>query len=175
MTVPEAKLTESGAGLVPEGEGWFIVNFADARGLRSERFGAAVRFEGESQFQDLAFNVRVLRPGEPNCLYHRESQTEAFLVLEGECIAVVEEQERQMRKGDFLFAPPNTAHVFVGAGDGPCAIVMVSARIMPETVNYPVSKVAGRHGASATAETDSPDEAYAGSPQPAPVRLELPW
>jgi uncharacterized cupin superfamily protein len=175
MTVPEAKLAESGAGLVPESEGWFIVNFAEAAGFRSERFGAAVRFEGETQFPDLAFNVRILQPGQPNCLYHRESQTEAFLVLEGECIAIVEEQERPMRKGDFFYAPPDTSHVFVGAGGGPCVIVMVSSRIMPETVFYPVSELAGRHGASVADETDSPEEAYAGSPPREQVRLELPW
>ena len=135
----------------------------------------AVRFEGETHFPDLAFNVRVLEPGQPNCLYHRESQTEAFLVLEGECTAIVEEQERPMRKGDFLYAPPGTAHVFVGAGERPCAIAMVSTRIMPETLLYPVSAVAGRRGASATEETESADEAYAGSPPPEAVRLELPW
>jgi uncharacterized cupin superfamily protein len=175
VAVPEANLKDEGAGLVPEGEGWFIVKFAEARGSRSERFGAAVRFEGETEFRDLAFNVRLLQPGQPNCLYHQESQTEAFLVLEGECLAIVEEQERLLRKGDFLYAPPGTAHVFVGAGERPCAIAMVSTRIMPETVHYPVSEVAARHGASATAATDSPEEAYAGSPTPEQARLGLPW
>jgi uncharacterized cupin superfamily protein len=172
---PEAKLTETGSGLVPDGEGWFIVNLADARGRRSERFGGAVRFEGETEFPDLAINVRVLQPGEPNCLYHRESQTEAFLVLEGECIAIVEEDERPMRKGDFLYAPPGTAHVFVGGGDGPCAILMVSTRIQPEELLYPVSEVAARHGASAEVETDSAQDAYAGTPPPEPAKIELPW
>jgi uncharacterized cupin superfamily protein len=174
VAVPEAKLTETPGGLVPGGEGWFIVNFADARGMRSERFGESVRFEGEIRFPNLAINVRLLQPGQPNCLYHRESQTEAFLVLEGECIAIVEEEERPMRKGDFLYAPPGTAHVFVGAGDGPCAIVMVSTRILPEELLYPVSEVAARHGASAEAETESEEAAYAGSPPIEPARLELP-
>jgi uncharacterized cupin superfamily protein len=176
MTVPEAKLTEAPGGLVPGGEGWFIVNFAEARGLRTERFGRAVRFEEpENHFPDLAINVRVLQPGEPNCLYHRESQTEVFLVLEGECVAIVEEQERPMRKGDFLYAPPDTAHVFVGAGHGPCAIVMASTRIMPEELLYPVSEVAARYGASVETETTSADEAYAAYRPSEPVQLELPW
>src|SRR6266511_4978278 len=89
VAVPQAKLTETAGGVVPAGEGWFIVNLADARGRRSEVFGGAVRFEGEAEFPDLAINVRVLQPGQPNCLYHRESQTEVFLVLAGECIAIV--------------------------------------------------------------------------------------
>jgi uncharacterized cupin superfamily protein len=175
LAVPESKLTETDGGRVPGGEGWFIINLADARGRRSERFGGAVRFEGDPGFADLAINVRVLQPGQPNCLYHRESQTEAFLVLEGECIAIVEEEERPMRKGDFLYAPPGTAHVFVGAGNGPCAIVMVSTRILPEELLYPVSEAAARYGASVEIETDSAQEAYAGTPPPEPAKLELPW
>lgn len=175
MAVPEAKLMEAPGGIVPRSEGWFIVNFADARGMESERFGRAVRFEGDTHFADLAINVRVLRPGQPNCLYHCESQTEAFLVLEGECIAIVEDEERPMRKGDFLYAPPGTAHVFVGAGDGPCAIVMVSTRIFPEDLLYPVSEVAARHDASVESQTDSAEQAYAGAPAPKPGQLELPW
>jgi uncharacterized cupin superfamily protein len=171
----ETKLTQTPQGAVPDGEGWFIVNIADARGMSSERFGRAVRFEGEPEFDAFGINVRILQPGQPNCLYHRESQTEAFLVLEGECIAIVEEQERPMRKGDFLYAPPGAAHVFVGAGNGPCAILMVGTRIQPEEVVYPVSEVAARHGASVEIETDSPQDAYAGTPPPEPTRFELPW
>jgi len=171
----EAKLTQTPEGLVPAGDGWFIVNVAEARGMRSERFGGAVRFEGESQFEAFGINVRVLEPGQPNCNYHRESQAEAFLVLAGECVAIVEEQERPLKKGDFLYAPPGTAHVFVGAGDGPCAILMVGTRVQPEEVEYPVSEVAARHGASVESQTDSPQEAYADIPRPEPARIELPW
>ena len=155
---------------------WFTVNVRDTPWRTHDAFGSACRFEDpESPFPQLGINLRVLQPGQPNCLYHRESQTEAFLVLEGECIAIVEEQERPMRKGDFLYAPPGTAHVFVGAGEGPCAILMVGTRIQPEELLYPVSEVAGRHGAAVESETDSAQEAYAGSPPPGPAQLQLPW
>jgi len=174
VSVPEAPLEQTPEGLLPRGGGWFVVNLADARGMRSEKFGGAVRFEGDAEFEGLGINVRVLEPGQPNCYYHRESQTEAFLVLEGECIAIVEEQERRMRRGDFLYAPPGTAHVFVGAGDGPCAILMVGTRVMPEQVGYPVSEAALRHGAGVTEETADPQQAYAGIPRPEPAQLELP-
>jgi uncharacterized cupin superfamily protein len=173
--VEEARLTEGEAGLVPEGDGWFIVNVAEAQGMASERFGESCRFEGGVRFPEFAINVRQLQPGQPNCLYHREGGQEAFLVLSGECIAIVEEQERPMRAGDFLHAPPGTAHVFVGAGDGPCAILMVGTRKDPEEVLYPVSETAARHGASADEETDDPRVAYAGSPPPRPGRLGQPW
>ncbi len=174
--VEEARLGEGESGLVPEGEGWFVVNVADAQGMISERFGASCRFEGgESRFPEFAINVRVLQPGQPNCLYHREGGQEAFLVLGGECLAIVEDQERRLRKGDFLYAPPGTAHVFVGAGDGPCSILMVGTRKDPDEVLYPVSEVAARHGASAEQETDDPRVAYAGTPRPRAARLEVPW
>jgi len=173
----EAKLTETPAGLVPEDDGWFIVNLADAAGRGSDRFGKSARLEGEGEarFSQFAINVRVLEPGEPNCLYHRENLQEAFLVLGGECIAIVEEEERPMRKGDFLNAPPGTNHVFVGAGDGPCTILMVGSRSIPEEVVYPVSEVAAKHAASVEEETPDPAVAYEGSPPPGPARLPFLW
>jgi uncharacterized cupin superfamily protein len=173
--VAEATLTDTPQGRVPESEGWFIVNLAEARAMHAERFGAACRFEGTAEFPEFGINVRVLQPGQPNCLYHRESVSEAFLVLSGECVAIVEEQERPMRKGDFLYAPPGTAHVFVGAGDGPCSILMVGARKEPLELQYPVSEVAARHGASVEQETDTGKVAYAEMAPPEPTTLPLPW
>jgi len=64
--------------------------------------------------------------------------------------------------------------VFVGAGDEPCAILMIGSRPEVETLRYPASEVAANHGASALKETDKPDEAYADWPgEYVPVRL--PW
>ena len=154
---------------------WFIVSFDEAPGMVSERFGRAVRFEGEEKFPDFGINVRVLQPGQPNCLYHRENQAEAFLILSGECIAIVEDEEHPMRKGDFLYAPPWTTHVFVGAGEGQCSILMVGTRHEPDEVHYPVSEVAARHGAAADEPTDSPEQAYSTTPRPEPAHTDLPW
>jgi hypothetical protein len=61
-----------------------------------------------------------------------------------------------------VHCPPWTQHIFVGAGDGPCAILMVGARTPPWEVAYPVNELAAAHGAAAAAETSNPDEAYAG-------------
>jgi uncharacterized cupin superfamily protein len=171
--VPEARLSETGNGLVPDGDGWFIVNVAEARGMHTDRFGQACRFEGSTPFEEFGINVRVIQPGQPNCLYHRENGQEAFLVLSGECTAVVEGQERPMRKGDFLYAPPGTAHVMVGAGGEPCTILMVGTRKTPDEVFYPVDEVAAGHGASAAQETSDPKLAYAGTPAPQPAKLPL--
>ena len=175
--IEEAPLRPGETGLVPDGNGWFIVNIADAQSTHSESFGSACSFESpERNFPELALNVRVIQPGQPNCLYHRESNAEAFLVLSGQCVAIVEEHERPMKRGDFLYAPPGTAHVFVGAGDGPCVIVMVSNRKPEEELLYPVSEVAARHGASAEQDTDDPQVAYAASSPREPASIEdLPW
>lgn len=95
-------------------------------------------------------------------------------MLSGECTLVVEEEERPLRQWDYFHCPADTRHVIVGAGDGPCAILMLGARPEVETLLYPVSEVAARYGASAAKETDQPDEAYADWPgEYAPVRL--PW
>jgi uncharacterized cupin superfamily protein len=125
-------------------------------------------------FKDFGVNVHVVWPGEPSALYHSENAREAFLVLSGECTLVVEEQERPLRQWDFFHCPAGTHHIFVGAGEGPCAILMIGARSEDEQLHYPVSEVAAKHGASAAKETPNPDEAYADWPgEFVPVRL--PW
>jgi uncharacterized cupin superfamily protein len=175
--VEEAPLAPTPAGLAPGGDGWYIVNVAEAAGSRSPVLGGSVKLAGYREDDwtspDLAVNIRVLEPGVPNARYHRENIDEAFLVLRGECLVVVEEQERPLRKGDFLFAPAGTAHVFVGAGEGPCAILMVSRRVAEEdeALEYPASEVAARYGASASKTTASPEEAYAGFPERTPAPL----
>jgi len=50
-------------------------------------------------------------------MYHGEDAQEDFLVLAGECILIVEGQERPLRTWDFVHCPPWTEHVFVGTGD----------------------------------------------------------
>jgi uncharacterized cupin superfamily protein len=159
--VREAALAETEAGLAPEGEGWFVVNLADAAGWASEGSGYGWAFEArEARFPHFGVNIHVLQPGEPSTLYHAEEGQEAFLVLQGECDLVVEEQVRRLRQWDFFYAAPWTAHAFAGAGDGPCAILMVGARNAGERIVYPVSEAAARHRASVEEETSSARDAY---------------
>jgi uncharacterized cupin superfamily protein len=173
--VEESGLRSAEKGLAPEGDGWFIVNVAEAAGTSYDAFGDRTRFEGESRFPEFGINVRVLQPGQPACLYHRESCQETFLVLSGECVAIVEEQERPMRRGDFLYCPPGTAHVIVGAGHEPSAVLMVGTRKDPEEILYPASAAAGRYGASVEADTPSERDAYAGREDSRPATIGLPW
>ena len=37
-------------------------------------------------------------------------------MLMGECILIVEDEERHLRAWDFVHCPPGTGHTFVGAG-----------------------------------------------------------
>jgi len=141
---------------------WFVKNVRDASWGTHDKFGAVGRVEPEDgAFEQLGINIRVLEPGQPNCLYHRENLQEDFLVLSGECLLLVDGEERPLEAWDFVHMPPNVDHVFVGAGDGPCAILMTGARSKDEELFYPVADVAQRHGASAEQDTPSPEEAYA--------------
>ena len=121
----------------------------------------------------------MLQPGQPNGLYHRESAQEDFLVLAGECLLLVEGEERPLRAWDLVHCPRETEHIFVGAGDGPCVILMVGARSPDEKLFYPASELARGHGAGADEATDSPAEAYAKFPAPEPKGpdswAKLPW
>ena len=169
----EAKPVDRGTGLVPEGEGWFVVNATEAAWHASEGSGRYCVFESpEAKFEEYGINIHVVDPGEPNALYHREGAQEDFLILSGECILVVEGEERRLRAWDFVHCPAWTEHVFVGAGDGPCAILMTGSRRPDAGLAYPVSDVALRHGAGVEVETGDAREAYAGRPAftPAPYR-----
>jgi uncharacterized cupin superfamily protein len=175
MATNEARSEETPYGRYVTSEGWFVLNLADALAVRNEEKGGAM-YPLESRdapFGDFGVNVRVLWPGDPNAHYHSEGVQEGFLVLSGECTLVVEEEERTLRQWDYFHCPANTGHVFVGAGDGPCVILMIGSR--PDIgLRYPVSDLAAKYGASVAKETDNGDEAYADWPgEYAPVRL--PW
>ena len=66
-----------------------------------------------------------------------------------------------MRQWDFFHCPPGTNHITVGAGDGPCAILMVGARTPGKSTSYPVDETAARHGASVRLAADNARDAYA--------------
>jgi uncharacterized cupin superfamily protein len=160
----EATFDDTPHGKNPATEGWFVVNLDDALAVRRAKGGAIYPLEPQGEpFTGFGVNVHVLWPGEPNALYHSEGAREAFLVLSGECTLIVEEQERSLRQWDFFHCPAGTRHIFVGAGDGPCAILMIGAR-PDEPLLYPASDVAAKYGASVANETPNPDEAYADWP-----------
>jgi uncharacterized cupin superfamily protein len=176
--VDEARLEDHGGGLEPAGEGWFVVNVLDAAWIANETFGSCCIFESDAtHFPQSGFTLAVLQPGRPSGMYHRESNQEDFLVLAGECLLLVEGEERLLRAGDFFHCPRDCEHIFVGAGDGPCVIFMTGSRGNEKAIVYPRSDVALRYGAGVEEETTKPAEAYAAFPAwvPAERPHALPW
>ncbi|HYZ19604.1 MAG TPA: cupin domain-containing protein [Gaiellaceae bacterium] len=168
----EAGLQSTEHGLVPEGEGWFILNARDARWTERPGTGVKCDFEGDQHFSQLGINLRVLEPGQPMSMYHWEADQEDFLVLSGEALLIVEGQERPLRAWDFVHCPAETKHTIVGSGDGPCVVVAVGARDRSEGPNwggYTVDEIAQRHGAGVDDETSEPAIAYARFPPREPV------
>ena len=141
---------------------WFVLNARDAD-WEACRLGRFCQFEPKSdRFPQLGFNLNVLAPGEPMTMYHRELLQEDFLVLEGECVLVVEGEERPMKKWDMFHCPQGVAHAIVGAGTGLSVVLAVGSRVGDSSVVYPADPVAQKHGAGVAVETSSPKEAYAG-------------
>jgi len=174
--VPEAGLERDDAGLYPAGEGWFVVNAQDLRWFESELGLYTMLDSEEARFDQVGVNIGILRPGEPNCMYHAEEAQENFLVLSGECLLIVEGQERRLKPWDIVHCPPWTEHVFVGAGDGPCVVLAVGARIKGRGLRYAVKEVALHHGAGVEEETSEPSVAYArfAEDRPIPCPEEFP-
>ena len=176
--VPEAKLEETDAGLVPISAGWFVVNARDARwfhreGRHSVSLTGKTEWEADTLFPMLGVQLAVLEPGEPNSLYHWETETEAFLVLSGEALLIVEGQERPLRQWDFAHCPPKTEHVIVGAGDGPCVFLAMSSRENQQYGpygEYVANEVARRFGASPEETTQDAEEIDVGWTESQPSR-----
>ncbi len=144
--------------------GWHILNARDAQWFESGDLGCYANFEQGERFPELGVNIVMAKPGQPIAMYHREPHQEGFLVLSGEAIAIVEGEERPLSAWDYLHCPAGVDHVVVAAGTSPCVLLAVGSRVGPKGVVYPVNDAALARGAGVTAETDSPQEAYAAFP-----------
>jgi len=181
--VPESELVPTENGLVPKGKGWFVLNARDAQWWERRGRGALCEFEGAgiegaADFEQVGINLTRLDPGEPMAMYHRENDQEDFLVLAGEALLVIEGEERRLRQWDFVHCPVGTAHVIVGAGNGPCLVLGVGARDRstgPDWGVYTVDEAAARHGAGVEQETTDPSEAYARFPSSGLTRHREDW
>jgi uncharacterized cupin superfamily protein len=179
----EARLERTEHGLAPAGEGWYVLNLRDAEWRHAAGRGAVCvvsdDFEGWRRSGDqLGVNPFVLEPGEPMSRYHWEADQEAFLVISGEALLVVEGQERPLRAWDFVHCPPRTRHVLVGAGDGPCLVLAVGSREhdgRPDSIGFPADETARRHGASVAEDTSDGNEAYASLPPREPTSYREGW
>jgi len=164
MAVPEVPLRTTKFGLVADGDGWFVLNARESRWRDYGPLGVGCNFEGKRPFKQLGININVLDPGESLGLYHRENHQEGFLVLQGECLLVVEGEERPLRTWDFFHCPGGTAHVIIGAGAGPAVVLAVGARGGRKGLAYLAAPASLAHGAGVEEDTTSYVEAYARFP-----------
>jgi uncharacterized cupin superfamily protein len=146
---------------------WFVRNVRDMKWWdRGPRGYVTLLVENDDD--QVGANLFVLEPGQPMAMYHWEADQEDFLVLSGEALLIVEDQERPLRAWDFFHCPPNVPHTIVGAGSGPAAILAIGAREHqdgPDWGGYPLSEVAMKHDAASPEETNDPKVAYARFPQ----------
>jgi uncharacterized cupin superfamily protein len=175
VSVPEAPLRVTKYGLVPDGDGWFVINARESRWRDYGPLGAACNFEGKRPFKQLGININVLNPGEPMSIYHRENHQEGFLVLAGECLLIVEGEQRPLKAWDFFHCPGGTAHVIVGAGDAPAVVVAVGARGGRKGIVYLVEPAALAHGAGVREQTKLSADAYARFPPSARAQYREEW
>jgi uncharacterized cupin superfamily protein len=175
----EARLEATEGGLAPATEGWFVVNVRDGRWMTNEVLGDAFIIEGDDAgFDQVGYTIGILQPGQAGGRYHHESDQEDFLVLAGEALLIVEGEERPLEQWDFVHCPPETKHVIVGAGSGPCVVLAVGARVLstgPDWGGYPVDETALRHGAGVEDETTDPFKAYAPVQKREPTRYREGW
>jgi hypothetical protein len=86
---------------------------------------------------------------------------------------VIESEERPMRRWDYFHSPPGTEHVIVGAGDGPCVMLMFGSPDPRRKVEWIANETAAKYGASVAQTTGRDTEAY-GEPLPVVVRVRAP-
>lgn len=173
-----ARLARTAHGKQPVENGWFILNAKDSVWYGNGVFGSTTIFESRDRrfpFPHLGINLRVIGPGEPNCHYHAESTQEDFLVLSGRCRVLIDGKNILLKPWDLVHCPPWTDHVFVGAGKGPCVILMVGARRKREILRYPRSALALRYRASSPKDTSDPRVSYAQVPRSAPIPAPPPF
>jgi len=157
--VAEARLERIASGLVPVTPGWFVVNTADAAWVENEWYGGVCIFESDDivlhgrpdltayEKPEAGFTIRVVPPGKSSGGYHAESVQEDFLILMGECVLIIEDEERHLRTWDFVHCPPMTAHAFVATEAGPCVILATGNRRDDSELVEPRSELALRRDA----------------------------
>jgi len=164
----EAGIETTREGQVPADTGWFVLNLGELAWETVSGFGAWKAL-------GVGIHVHVLQPGEANGYYHAEDAQEGFLVLSGECIAIIENQQRVLRQWDFFHSPAGTEHITVGAGDGPCAILMFGSPDPSRSISWIANDLAAKHGASVAKTTSTDTEVYKDVPPVERIRAPKPF
>ena len=174
----EAEIETTPEGQVPVGGGWFVLSLGEMAWETVPGFGVWRDFDAPDAGRaapGVGVHVHVLQPGEANGYYHAEDAQEGFLVLSGECLAIIENEERRMGQWDYFHSAPGTEHITVGAGDGPCVILMFGSPDPRRKVDWIANETAARHGASVARTTGRAAEAYGELAEPVRVRAPSPF
>jgi uncharacterized cupin superfamily protein len=156
---------------------WFVRNVREMQWWDRGPRGFVTQLVEDDDAQ-VGVNLFVLSPGEPMSMYHWEADQEGFLVLSGEALLVVDDEERPLRQWDYFHKPTGVSHTIVGAGSGPSAILAIGAREHqegPDWGGYPLSDVAMKHDAASPEETNDPAVAYARFPRRAEGEFREGW
>jgi uncharacterized cupin superfamily protein len=156
---------------------WFVRNLREMKWWERQSRGFVTELVGDDDRQ-VGVNLFVLGPGEPMSMYHWEADQEGFLVLSGEALLIVEDEEHPLRQWDYFHCPVPVPHTIVGAGSGPSAILAIGAREHQDGEDwggYPYSDVAMKHDASAEEETRDADVAYARFPDRQDAEFREGW
>ncbi|HEX4521838.1 MAG TPA: cupin domain-containing protein [Gaiellaceae bacterium] len=155
---------------------WYVRNARDGKWFDCGPRGSVTELVDDENPQ-VGVNLFVLTPGQPMSMYHWEADQEGFLVLSGEALLIVENEERPLRAWDYFHCPPNVSHTIVGAGTGPAAILALGAREQADGDwgGYPYSEPAMKHDASTEEETTEPKVAYARFPSGKPGEFREDW
>jgi uncharacterized cupin superfamily protein len=149
---------------------WYVRNAREHEWFDRGPRGVVTRLvDDEAQ---VGVNLFVLGPGEPMAMYHWEADTEGYLVVSGEGLAIVDDEEVPLKQWDYVHTPAGVPHVIVG---GPCVVLAVGGREHQNGADwggYPLSDVASRHNAATEKETTDSLVAYARFParQPSEYR-----
>jgi mannose-6-phosphate isomerase-like protein (cupin superfamily) len=73
------------------------------------------------------FSVITKQPGDGPPLHVHPGEDDAFYILEGEVVMIVEDEEIVVGPGTFVLVPPGVAHTFANRTDTVARIVNVHA------------------------------------------------
>lgn len=156
---------------------WYVANAREGQWWEKGPRGR-VKDLVEDDDAQVGVNLFVLGPGQPMSMYHWEADQEGFLVLSGEALLIVEDEEHSLKQWDYFHCPAPVPHTIVGWGSGACTILAIGAREHqhgPGWGGYPYSEVAMKHDASAEEETTSAKAAYARFPDGEPAVYQDGW
>jgi uncharacterized cupin superfamily protein len=155
---------------------WFVRSVRDAKWWDYGPCGFVAELVPDDEAQ-IGVNLFVLEPGQPMSMYHRETDQEGFLVLSGEALLIVEDEERPLRQWDYFHCPPDVPHTIVGAGSRSSRILAIGGRehAKGDWGSYPYSELAMKHDASVEEETTDQDAAYARFPDRQPGEYRDGW